>query len=183
MWRPAVWHFGLLASVAFVACWSGRSSENGTQQPSQLEASAHDPSGAYWCSIDSDDYNGPRFACVIKKVDGRLMLGKLSGSERIRGLVTPGEDGFAFVGELYCPWGDCSQQLHGKFKSVGRGEYKGTFREDAMVVRLTPAPGNAFGGSTYGGDEYGDPFGYGGESYGGASYGRIRVDRHIRPRR
>jgi len=157
MWQ-ACSRVGMFATLALVACSSGGAGKG--PRPDRLEAGRLDPSGEYWCSIDDADFTGPRYACVIKKVGARLLLGKLTGSERIRGEVTPADDGFLFSGEIYCPWGDCQQALHGKFKPTGSGNYTGTFREDPTIVRLMPAPKGSFGGAAYGGDQYGDPFGY-----------------------
>ncbi len=149
-----------------VACWSGGKLAEAPAPPPQLETAAHDPSGAYWCTIDEASFEHHRFACVIKRVGERLVLGKLGGSERLRGVVTPSADDFVFDGEVYCRWVNCTRPLRGTFTAVGRGEYRGTFRDDAMIVRLMPAPAGAFGGAGYGGDGYGDPFGYGGPGGG-----------------
>ena len=177
--RPAVSRFGALAWIAVVACWSSKPQPSGPIA-ANLDPGPRDITGPYWCSIDDAGYEYPRYACVIKKVDGRLMLAKLAGSQRIRGFIElDARDGFTFTGELYCPWGDCTEPLRGRFRSSGKGGYKGTLNgpldhrelEHSMIVHLIPAPANAFGGSAYGGDGYGDPFGYGGEDYGGATYG------------
>ncbi|MDQ3369154.1 MAG: DUF4893 domain-containing protein [Myxococcota bacterium] len=174
--------------MALFACWSGKADPSTTPGSASLEPSARDVSGPYWCSIDDAGYEYPRFPCVIKQVGGKLMLAKLAGSQRIRGLVTLDErEGFGFIGELYCPWGDCTEQMRGRFVPSGKG-YKGTLNgplghsgdEGSMIVHLIPAPANAFGGNGYGGDGYGDPFTFGGASYGGASYGYYRIDRRGR---
>jgi hypothetical protein len=142
--------------IGVMSCWSGGQQPTATEatQP-KLETSGHDPRGAYWCTIDDESFAQHRFACVIKTVGSRLVLGKLTGSERIRGIVTPREDGFELTGELYCRWTACTRSL-----------VRGTFRDDPIVIRLMPAPTNAFGGDGYGGDGYGDPFGYGGPAGG-----------------
>ncbi len=186
MRRPAVLHFGL---AFVVACWSGKTTETTTPGPS-LEAGTRDVTGPYWCSIDDAGYEYPRYPCVIKKVGNKLMLAKLGGSQRIRGVITLDKgEGFTFVGELYCPWGDCTEEMRGRFRPLGKGGYKATLNgpldhhdEAGMIVQLVPAPANAFGGSGYGGDGYGDPFGYGGAAYGGAGYGYYRIDRRGRRR-
>jgi hypothetical protein len=195
MRRPAISRFGGLACVALFACWSGKGDPATTPMAASLEPSPRDISGPYWCSIDDAGYEYPRFPCVIKKVGDKLMLAKLGGSQRIRGLVKlDNRDGFTFIGELYCPWGDCTEQMRGRFRPSGKG-YKGTLNgplehgdeEASMIVHLIPAPANAFGGNGYGGDGYGDPFGYGGAAYGGAGYGGAgygyyRIDRRGRRR-
>ena len=187
MRRPAFLHFGL-ALVA--ACWSGKGDTTTTPGPS-LDVGQRDLTGPYWCSIDDAGYEYPRYPCVIKRVGNKLMLAKLGGSQRIRGnIMLDKHDGFSFVGELYCPWGDCTEEMRGRFRPSGKGGFKGTLNgpldhggeEGGMVVQLIPAPSNAFGGSAYGGDGYGDPFGYGGAAYGGAGYGYYRIDRRGRRR-
>ena len=185
--RPAVLHFGL---ALIAACWSGKG--DSTTPPPSLEAAPRDLTGPYWCSIDDAGHEYPRYPCMIKKVGDKLMLAKLGGSQRIRGhiMLDKRDDGFTFVGELYCPWGDCTEQMRGRFRATGKGGFKGTLNgpldhdvdEGGMVVQLIPAPANAFGGQGYGGDGYGDPFGYGGAGYGGAGYGYYRIDRRGRRR-
>ena len=157
--RRAAW-----VLVGVMACSGGKPAV--APQP-ELGAAAHDPSGAYWCTIDAEKFENNRFACVIKRVGERIVLGKLGGSERLRGVVTPTADGFSFTGEVYCRWIKCTRPLRGTFAPAGRGEYRGTFPDDAMIVRLMPAPDGAFGGAGYGGDGYGDPFGYGGPASAG----------------
>jgi hypothetical protein len=176
---PAVSRFGAIACLTYVACWTGQAT---TPVATDLEPAARDVTGSYWCSFADGEYDDERQPCMIKKVGDKLVLAKLAGQERIRGhIVLDDKDGFTFVGELYCPWGDCNHsELHGRFKPVGRGGFKGNFREEAMVVHLTPAPAGSFGGSTYGGDQYGgDPFDYDGTSYGGDGYGGYRLRHRI----
>jgi hypothetical protein len=175
MWRPAVSRFGPFACALVVACWQGGAGDRGTLTNANLAPTARDLTGGYWCSIDSGGQY-PKYPCVIKKVGDGLVLAKLGGSQRIRGTIKlDGNDGFTFVGELYCPWGDCTESLHGKFRPAGKGGFRGTFREDAMIVHLTPAPTSAFGGASYGGDEYGMMFG--GTEYGGFGYASTPVNR------
>jgi hypothetical protein len=169
---PAVSRFGGLGFLALVACWTTNPPPASTPVASQDEK-AGDITGSYWCSIVEDDYEYPRYACLIKKVENRLVLAKLGGTQRIRGRIKPdGNDGFSFVGEMYCPDDECQQALHGTFRPTGRGGFKGKFREETLVINLTPAPANAFGGADYGG-EYGDPFDLettiGGSIYGGGA--------------
>lgn len=147
-----------------------------------MDDKARDITGAYWCSIVEDDFEYPRYPCMIKKVDDRLVLAKLGGMQRIRGRVRlDGSDGFTFVGEMFCPEDECQQALHGSFKPVGRGGFKGKFREETLVVLLTPAPANAFGGADYGSDEAFDlETGMGGVGYGG--YQHYEIDSRGRRR-
>ncbi len=158
MWQPAVLRFGALAVLA-MSCWSGKPAESTLDN--RASGSETDLTGAYYCSIQDGGYKYPAYPCAVRKVDGRWMLAKLAGSQRFRGELTPHGSGFDFDGELYCPWGDCTQPLHGVFMSLGNGALRGTFREASVVVVLQPAPDAAFGGASYGGDGYGG-FGYGG---------------------
>lgn len=126
-----------------------------------LEAKPRDVSGSYWCTLGEEGFDGERYACVIKRVGDRVVLAKLDGEQRIRGHIKlDDKEGFSFVGEFYCLWDECQQELHGRFTPEGRGGFKGTFREEAIEMHLTPAPAGSFGGNTYGGDEYGGAFDY-----------------------
>jgi hypothetical protein len=160
MWQPARCgvRFGAIAIVA-MSCRSGRSQD--TTLDNRVLSSERDLTAGYYCSIQDGDFKYPAFPCALKKVDGRWMLAKLAGSQRFRGEVTPRGDGFWFAGEFYCPWGDCTQPLHGVFEAAGNGRLRGTFTDASMVITLEPAPDAAFGGASYGGDGYGG-FGYGG---------------------
>ena len=181
MWRPAVVRFGVLASLAVVACGGGSKGGAGSETTignrSALSASDSSLAAQYWCSIRNGEFEYPQMPCVIEQQgDGRFVLAKLAGSQRFRGVVKPRGDGFTFDGEFYCPWGDCTKPLRGVFKSTGDGRLRGTFDDDAsLVVTLTRAPANGggFGGAGYGGAAYGG-FGYGGWGYGGSSYGNAR---------
>jgi len=195
MRRPAISRFGGLACVALFSCWSGNGTAVTTAATPSLEPGTRDISGPYWCAIDDAGYEYPRYPCVIRRVGDKLMLAKLGGSQRIRGHIElDARDGFTFVGELYCPWGDCTEEMRGRFRPMGKGGFKGTLHntldgpldheapDASMLVTMFPAPANAFGGSSYGGDGYGDPFGYGGAAYGGGGYGYYRIDKRGRRR-
>jgi|SRR6185503_3138528 len=171
MWRPAIVRFGAIAIA--VAC-GGRAHDSSIGN--RGGRANGDLTAAYYCSIQDGGYKYPRFPCAVREIDGRWMLAKLGGSQRFRGVITPTRDGFTFDGELYCPWGDCVQPLHGEFVAAGHGRLTGTFRDTAMSVLLEPAPDAAFGGASYGGDGYGG-FGYGGASYGGP----LQMQRNRRP--
>ena len=154
MGPPAVWRFGV---IAIVAC----THEASVPLTNHLEAAPIDLSGVYWCSIDEAGYDYARMPCMIRKIGERFILAKLGGSQRFTGVVTPEADGFKFTGRLYCPWGECTQPLHGQFRAGPNNELQGKFTDDPMTVRLVHAPADAFGGASYGGD------GYGGDGYGG----------------
>jgi hypothetical protein len=172
----------VLVLLVVVGCWRD---DRGTMPiANQLEAAPRDLSGAYWCSIGEQGFDFDRYPCVIRKVGPRFILAKLGGSQRFKGVATPDDNnGFSFAGRLFCPWGECDEPMHGAFKPTGHGELKGTFKDNAIVVQLVPAPDDAFGGVAYGGDGYGDPFGaMGGAAYGGAGYAGKMHMRKQRPR-
>lgn len=176
MWRPAVVRFGVLASLAVVACGGGRKGagtggDTTIGNRSALSASDTGLAAQYWCSIRNGEFEYPQMPCVIEQGrDGRYVLAKLAGSQRFRGVVKPRGDGFTFDGEFYCPWGACTKPLHGVFKATGDGRLRGTFDDETLVVTLTRAGSGAFGGAGYGGAAYGG-LGYGGGGYGGSRYG------------
>jgi hypothetical protein len=175
MWRPAVVRFGMLCILA-VACSGGsRTTSSDTTIGNRgplVTGTAADTTAAYWCSIRSGEFEYPAMPCVIRTVRGELMLEKLAGSQRFRGVVRPRGEGFTFDGEFFCPWGDCTQPLRGVFQPIGEGRLRGTFDDKSIVVTLTRASGvEAFGGSGYGGAAYGGS-GYG--SFGGFGYGGVR---------
>lgn len=149
MRRPAVLLFGL------VACWTAH--DTSPQQPiANRAAPAASPlAGSYWCKITEGDFTYPEFPCAIRQASGHLVLAKLAGSVRFEGEVAPAAAGFSFHGRMFCPFGDCEQQIDGSFVARG-GHYVGSFQQDQMVVELSHAPDGAFGGAGYGGETYGN---------------------------
>lgn len=149
--------------LGITACWSSHDGPRITPQPSSLEASAHDPTGHYWCSIDDDVHQ--EHHCEIARQDGVLHLTKLDGSDRIRGELTLAGDELVFSGERFCMGTECKAKLHGRFKPAGHGVYRGTFEEEPLVVKLAPMPAEEVGkgkddgegGDTYGGVDRGAP--------------------------
>jgi hypothetical protein len=124
------------------------------------------PSGDYACRIDEGGYRYPPFHCIISARGGRTFLEKVEGSVRFRGTITARGDGFAFDGELYCPWGDCTEKVHSNFAADGPGAYHGTvdsLQSGPATVTLSYVPGGYAAG--LGGDGYGG----GGYGYGGAA--------------
>ena len=168
MWRPAVLRFGL-GVVAFAACGGSRAA-----RPLENHGgAARSVAGNYACAIEDEGYRYAAFRCVIRPAaGGRMELVKLDGSQRFEGQVREGRAGLAFSGRFYCPWGDCTQDLHGVFAPDGAGGWKGTFSDAKFVVWMTPAPARA--GGQFGGDGYGGA-GYGGQGYGGVGYGGAMV--------
>jgi hypothetical protein len=138
-------------ALILAACWN--KSPAPAPMPTSLDASAHDPTGFYWCSID--DEKNLEFRCEITRRGGVLRIEKQSGAERIRGELTLSGDVLEFKGERFCMWEDCTAKLVGTFVPTGNGTYRGTFKDAPLVVRLAPMPEGsegATGGQTYGVD-------------------------------
>jgi hypothetical protein len=106
---------------------------------------------------------------VIEARDGRPWLEKVEGSVRLRGRIEKQGDGFAFDGELYCPWGDCTEHVQTVFAADGAGGYRGALhsaQSGTIIVTMAYADrGGVYGGGAYGGGAYG------GGAYGGYGYG------------
>jgi hypothetical protein len=123
--------------------------------------------GEYACRLDEGGYHYPPFRCVVSRRGSRTWLEKVGGSVRLRGWLTPHGDGFGFDGELFCPWGDCTEHVTAELASDGHGDWRATMstaQAGPMTMTLAYAQGG-FGGAGYGGD------GYGGGAYGGYGYG------------
>ncbi|BDU39160.1 DUF4893 domain-containing protein [Vibrio nigripulchritudo] len=86
--------------------------------------------GNYACAFTQysgdETYAYPDFKCKIIEKDGVLTLEKLSGSQRIKGVVTPTATGFEFEGTYFCPWGDCTHDVYGEFQTQKKGEFAGS---------------------------------------------------------
>jgi hypothetical protein len=141
--------------------------------------------GDYACQIQDGGYDYPPFRCVVRSDGGRTLLEKVEGSVRFRGVIAPiTADRFRFDGEVYCPWGDCTEPVHAEFSPQGAA-YVAMFqpadrRRDPMriTVQRIIYGGTGYGGYAYGGFGYGyGGFGYGGAGYGGAGYGGYRPHR------
>jgi hypothetical protein len=136
--------------------------------------------GDYSCSIEEGGYAYPPFRCVVAYTGGRATLEKIEGSVRFRGVIAPSDAGFRFDGEVYCPWGDCTEPVSAEFAVNGTlyfARFNARRAGPAMNVTLEPAGsayGNGYGGYDYGGYGYGG-YGYGGYGgdlgYGGYGYG------------
>lgn len=98
----------------------------GTAAPSDL-------TGNYTCAFTlvegKDRYDYPAFPCVITARGVTLTLEKTAGSQRIRGPITPNEDGFDFDGSFFCPDGDCTSASSGHFTRTGPGVFRGVIRQ------------------------------------------------------
>ncbi len=117
--------------------------------------------GDYLCSFEQQGFQYPSFACrVYRDSDGRKVLDKLTGSQRIRGWISDRERGFDFAGQFYCPYGACDESVNGQFDSLDNGTHTGTLQtaNGAIVVRMQFLPGG-FAGLGYGGGVYGGSYG------------------------
>jgi hypothetical protein len=129
------------------------------------------PLGMYRCRIEESGYQYPEYRCVVRFEDGRYTLEKVDGSVRFRGIARPVRGGFAFAGEVFCPWGDCTEPVRGEFRGQS-GAFVATFASrtagPAMTVTLESIPEESFAIDAYGGDAYGGAgYGYGGyQGYG-----------------
>jgi hypothetical protein len=131
--------------------------------------------GDYACQIRDGGYDYPPFRCVVRADGARTVLEKVEGSVRFRGVIAPtSATSFRFDGELYCPWGDCTEPVRAEFRRAGAGYaavvQPADARRDPMYITLTTPVQAAYGGYGYGGHGYGG-YGYGGYGYGGYGYG------------
>ena len=162
----------VLVGLGFVACWHGSPRHEGAIG-NRATASGAGMQGIYSCTITEQSYKYPPFPCTIRGGDHDLVLAKLGGSVRFEGEIRPLNDGYAFFGRLYCPFGDCSEQVAAKFRPTADGGLRATMGSEQLVVelhRVTGGTGGAGYGGLYGGAGYGGA-GYGGAGYGGATYG------------
>ena len=126
--------------------------------------------GDYACRLDEGGYHYPPFRCVVSRKGARTWLEKVGGSVRVRGWLTRQGDRYAFDGEMFCPWGDCTEHVTTELASDGRGGWRGTVtssQSGPMTMTLSyddgALGGGGYGGGAYGGGEYGG-YGYGGVS-------------------
>ncbi len=176
--RPAL---GFVTAAGITACFIQSAPPNGptAPPPAQNQSQGTDAyageaeaagspaiaagvaNGEYLCSFTSGDYVYPEFPCIVyARRDGRQVLEKVGGSQRIHGVIATTDDGFDFEGTFYCPWGSCTQQVGARFLAEGPSIYRGTLSTQSgpVIVSLRFVPG-------------GLPRGYGGYGYGGTRYG------------
>lgn len=174
--------FGLVIVVvaAFAPACGGKQPSSASPHPIGNQADPMAQSGFgpgdYVCTINEGGYDYPPFKCVVANAGGHMTLEKVEGSVRFRGVVAPTDGGFHFDGEVYCPWGDCTEPVHAQFEVNGTA-YIAQFaskQSGPMTVTLQSTQygygGNGYGGYGYGGYGYGG-YGYGGYGYGGYGYG------------
>jgi hypothetical protein len=160
MWRPAIVLFG----AAIAACWTDRTPAPAAPIGNHSAEVPRALVGDYRCTISESGYEYPPFPCTIRQQGRKLVLAKLGGSVRFEGEIRPRGEGFAFKGQVYCPWGDCTEAVAGTFEPAAGGALTATLGQDRMTVQLVRADAG-FGGTGYGGNVYG------GASYGGGGYG------------
>ena len=99
--------------------------------------------GAYRCTFQTGPYRYPPFACAIRDDGGTLRFEKDQGSQRIRATISPTPDGFELTGTFYCPWGACTDSIHGTFRRDPQGRYLGSIHPNGSSIRVTIAPADA----------------------------------------
>lgn len=144
-----------LASLVVVAAACGGKpapsapiANTGSSQP--LVAAGDDGmiDGALWTCQISDYDPQP---CKLAQTPDGWTLTKLLGSQRFRGAIDfDGGDRARFVGEFFCPWGDCTQAMEVDFVREG-GAYTTAFSNDTVSVRYDAALASEWGGAGYGG--------------------------------
>lgn len=155
----------MIARTLMLALASGAVACGGqaTPSPTIANTTAHDAppdaatglrDGALWtCQID--DYD-PQ-PCKLSRDGSGWRLAKLLGSQRFRGAMVFREDGARFLGEYFCPWGQCTEAIDVDFTRADDGAYVGQARSDGDIqpptIRVEYVPANAaeFGGAGYGG--------------------------------
>jgi hypothetical protein len=166
--------FGLCAWAVIAAACGHAAGRAALSNRPPVAPSADVATGDYACRLEEGGYQYPPFRCVVEARRGRTWFEKVEGSVRLRGWITRAPGGFAFDGELYCPWGDCTEHVHTLFAADRAGGYRGTvdsLQSGPITVTLSAVvPGT--GGQGYGGGGYGGG-GYGGSGYGGNDSERI----------
>lgn len=132
--RSCVWLL-LLLSVVFLPGTEARAGSSPTPSGSGGTGLV----GTYKCTFTQGEYSYPPFRCSISRRGAVLWLEKRTGSQRIRGEVTPTADGFRFSGTFFCPYGDCTRPVSSDFHSSSPRDCSGTLDDGPppTMVRLT----------------------------------------------
>jgi hypothetical protein len=78
--------------------------------------------GALWtCQIE--DYDAQ--PCKFHKEEDGWHISKLMGSQRFTGVVAFGAEGMELAGEFFCPWGECTADVHTTLTGDESGAYTG----------------------------------------------------------
>ena len=179
----------VLAAATATACPSGAPYTVTPVGNTTASGAAPLADGDYACRIRDGGYDYPPFRCIVRAEGARTVLEKVEGSVRFRGVIAPtSSTSFRFDGELYCPWGDCTEPVRAEFRRAGPGYaamvQPADARRDPMWITLTTPMQAAYGGGGYGGYGYGyGGYGYGGYGYGGYGYGGAGYGGHHNPYR
>jgi len=155
--------FGVASAVTVAVACGGKSTPpqqpligNETVDPSSGTGTAADPNvpasvtdGALWTCQISDYDPQP---CKFHRDGNEWRLTKVMGSQRFDGVATfDGETSMHFVGEFFCPWGDCTEAMDVTFKrNDGGNGYTGELSGDAVQVYWSPELASEWGGAGYG---------------------------------
>jgi hypothetical protein len=153
--------FGLSSAVVVAVACGGKSTPpaqpvgNDTVDPAGGLAAAEAgvptgvTDGALWtCQIE--DYD-PQ-PCKFHKEGSEWHLSKLLGSQRFTGVATfdGGDASFRYVGQFFCPWGDCTAALDAEFTRGDDGVYAATLDSSPVTLRWDAALAEEWGGAGYG---------------------------------
>lgn len=127
-------HASLLVSLlALAACGSKAPA---TQAPTVTVAAGH-----YGCRITQGGYAYGFFACDIAAHGDHLMIEKIEGQMKVKGMLTPGADGsLAFSGEVTCDWdATCNGQVTATLLAIDGG-WEGELPAHPMAGGGTMSP-------------------------------------------
>lgn len=104
--------------------------------------------GALWtCQIG--DYD-PQ-PCKFHREGNEWHLSKLLGSQRFDGVTTfDGDSSIHFVGQFFCPWGDCTEAMDVTFARGEGAAYTAEFTGDTVTVQWNAELAAEWGGAGYG---------------------------------
>ncbi len=103
--------------------------------------------GALW-SCQIEDYDAQ--PCKFHKDGNEWRLTKLLGSQRFDGVVTfGGSESFGYVGQFFCPWGDCTSAVDTTF-TRSDGAYQATLDQTPVTLKWDEALAGEWGGAGYG---------------------------------
>ncbi len=107
--------------------------------------------GALWtCAINGYD---PQ-PCKFHREGDTWYLTKLLGSQRFTGVATfsgAGGSAIRFVGQYFCPWGDCDAAMELAFAPAEAGGFQAEFGDEPIRLEWKPANAAEYGGAGYGG--------------------------------
>lgn len=109
-------HVSLLVSaLALVACGGGKAP---AKVPTPSVAAGH-----YGCRITQGGYAYPFYACDLTAHEDHLMIEKIEGQMKVKGMLTPAADGsLAFSGDVTCDWDqNCNGQVSATLVAIDGG--------------------------------------------------------------